>query len=68
MNMKRRLSNWRPVGAVSCPRCEQNKSSGGYQSIETGSGFEKKLMCDDCRRTFLEWYEQRSDETGWVTR
>jgi len=66
----RRLVKWRPVGAVDCPRCGEKKPSGGVQTIEYRGGHahgtEKKLMCDSCRRTFVDWYEARADETGFV--
>jgi len=66
--IKRELGNWRPVGAVDCPRCGETKRSGGYQAVIDHNKMETetKLMCDSCRQTFKSWYQQRSDESGVV--
>jgi len=69
MSQKRlRLGKWVPLGAVSCPRCNQQQASGGVRKVidHTNQSTRNELMCDSCKQTFDAWYAERSDESGMV--
>jgi hypothetical protein len=45
-----RVLRWRGVGAVVCPECGRNRSSGGYWLVERADHTTDKLLaCDRCR-------------------
>jgi hypothetical protein len=45
-----RIIRWRPVGAVACPECGCNRSSGGYWFVEYPDRSTGKLLaCDWCK-------------------
>lgn len=68
---KRKLARERPVGAVQCSECDENKHNGAWvtyrweEGIEFGT--EKELLCDSCLQSKRKWYRKRSDERGYVT-
>ena len=65
---KLRLGKWVPLGAVSCPRCDQQQASGGVRKVidHSNHSTRNELMCVSCKQTFDEWYADRSDESDMV--
>ncbi len=67
---RRRIQSTRPLGAVACPACGENRSSGERVRFEYDhpgeSGTESTVRCDRCLRRLREWYDARADDRGWV--
>jgi len=68
---KRRIMKERPLGAVSCVKCGENKNSGSRITFEgenpkRGYYTENQVLCDNCIRSLRNWYRNRSDDQGFV--
>lgn len=68
----RKIVRTRPLGAVVCSRCGENKNNGEGVTIGTYRSYghpfdtDKRVLCDSCLRSLREWYRERENEQGFV--